>query len=94
MSRHTNFTEQITEETIDFEIETERQKAISKHGLFNSAHEGWAVMAEELEEFWESVRADDPDPVELLQLAACAKTMALQICAKHRGSIHREGRDH
>lgn len=41
---------------------------------YNSWHEAYAVMLEELEEFWESIRKDalNPDKMELVQVAATA----------------------
>lgn len=32
------------------------QEAIEKHGYFNSAHETYAVIAEELDEYWDLVK--------------------------------------
>lgn len=43
-----------------------------KHGKLQSAHEVYAVLKGELEEFWDTVKAHDPDPRELLQIAAVA----------------------
>lgn len=34
----------------------ELESSIEKHGHFNSAHEAYAVLLEEVEEFWEEVR--------------------------------------
>jgi len=43
-----------------------------KRGDFHNKHETYAVLLEEVEEFWESVKKDRPDFVELLQVAAVA----------------------
>jgi len=38
------------------EVQTELQAAVDQHGHFRSAHEGWAVILEELDELWDIVR--------------------------------------
>jgi hypothetical protein len=40
------------------ETESELIRAIQKHPTFNSPHEGWAVIKEELDELWEHCRAN------------------------------------
>lgn len=56
--------------------------AVELHGEFNSAHEGYAVILEELDELWEHVRLKraDRDPVamrvECVQIAAAALKFA------------------
>lgn len=67
-------------ETLVEELKVEILKA-SRHGAFHSAHELASVLREEYEEFWESVKADDPDPVELLQVAAVAIRGIHDLCA-------------
>lgn len=42
------------------EIGLQYQKAVTKHKPFNSAHEGWAVIYEEVDELWDEVRAWQP----------------------------------
>lgn len=40
-------------------VRTEVERAIQKHkGKFNSPHEGHSVIAEELDELWDEVKAD------------------------------------
>lgn len=59
-------------------IQEEAEHATKQFGSFNSAHEAYAVMWEEVEEFWEWVRCKraerDPKKMarELVQIAACA----------------------
>lgn len=60
-----------------------------KHGKLQSAHEVYAVIRGELEEFWESVRAHDPDPQELLQIAAVARRGILDLTEAARNGIIR-----
>lgn len=38
------------------EVLKELDRAEKKFGPFNSAHEGWAVLMEEVDELWEAVR--------------------------------------
>ena len=63
--RHTNFCLQISKETADNDINLEMFKGKKKFGKFTSMHEAYAVIKEELDEFWESVKGNDPDPKEL-----------------------------
>jgi len=37
-------------------IEKEYKEAIKKYSSFNSAHEGYAVIKEELDELWEEIK--------------------------------------
>lgn len=54
----------------------ECEKAMSRFQAFNSGHEGWAVIKEELDELWERVRAnqgyDDLARQEAVQIGAMA----------------------
>lgn len=40
----------------NLEIDAEMMEGLNKFGKFNSNHELYAVIKEELEEFWESVK--------------------------------------
>ena len=51
-------------------INEEAYHGYVKHGIFNSYHEIYAILKEELDEFWQSVKENDPDPGELVQIAA------------------------
>src|SRR5437899_667765 len=59
-------------------IDQELDKATSRFDRFNSPHEGWAVIREELDELWEHVRGNtgrgEGAMVEAVQIA----TMALR----------------
>lgn len=64
------------------EIGDEVARAESLHAPINSAHEGYSVILEELDEFWEQVRmkraARDPEKMrrELIETAAmCVRTI-------------------
>jgi len=53
-------------------IREEYRRGVEKFGEYNSMHEAYAVIKEELDEFWEGVKKDDPDPMELIQVCATA----------------------
>lgn len=61
----------IHEDTIKM-LNKELEFAVKKFGKFNSTHELYAVLAEELEEFWDSVKKNEPSSYELIQLAIVA----------------------
>jgi hypothetical protein len=60
--------------------------ASAKFGAFNSAHEGFAVLKEEVDELWEEVRAKqggrNPDALrkEAIQVAAMACRFVVDVC--------------
>ena len=61
-------------------VKNELERARGKHpGTQHSLHEGYAVILEEVDEFWDIVKSQRPDPVdaieELVQIAAmCQRT--------------------
>lgn len=61
-------------ERVCSDVNDEVLRAMDKHGGMNSSHEAFAVILEELEEFWEEVKKKEPDPLrmaeELTQTAA------------------------
>lgn len=62
-------------------IREEWERARQKFPRFNSPHEGYAVIKEELEELWDAVKADDyPQGYkEALQIAAMAFSYLMEI---------------
>lgn len=68
------------------DVRAEVTRAMAKFPPFNSAHEGWAVLYEEVDELWEDVRAKQGDRrledmrAEAIQVAAMAVRFALDIC--------------
>jgi hypothetical protein len=60
--------------TVLASVGVELQRATAKFGPFNSAHEGYAVIAEELDELWGDVKANRLDAAlrEAVQVAAMA----------------------
>jgi hypothetical protein len=66
------------------DVRTEYAHVIREHGEhYHSAHEGWAVMFEEVDELWGEVRKKrknrDPKNMrrECIQIACCALKFAL-----------------
>lgn len=70
------------------EIEIECKNAMFNWPEFHSAHEGFAVLAEEVDELWEIVRQKPKDrtlakmKTECIQIAAMALRFATEICDK------------
>ncbi len=66
------------------EVIQEIIKATAVHGKFQSAHEGWAVIYEELDELWDEVRAKKHDRKkmrkECIQVAAMAFRFMMDLC--------------
>jgi len=60
-------------------IVEEIDRARQKHPPFHSNHEAYAVIKEEFEEWWDSVKADEPDPKELLSVAAMAVLALMEL---------------
>ncbi len=52
----------------------EAMRAIEKHGgkVFNSSHEAYAVLLEEVDELWDAIKGND---------LAHARVEAIQVCA-------------
>jgi len=66
-------------EKIDTIVNDEVKFAIQKFGHFHSLHEGYAVLLEEVEEFWDSIKANNPDPKEIVQVCAMAKVILIDL---------------
>ena len=56
--------------TIYQKIEAEIERARQQFPAFHSQHEAYAVILEELDEFWECVKHDRDGTRELIQVAA------------------------
>lgn len=56
------------------EVDAEIDRATAKHGAFYSAHHGYAVILEELDEAWDEIKANNSTKTreEMVQVAACA----------------------
>lgn len=66
-------------------VEKELGKAREKHGKQINVHEGYAILLEEVDEFWEHVRAKPEKRNyeelldELVQIASCAQKTAEDV---------------
>jgi hypothetical protein len=75
-----------------FEAATETLLAMERFPKFNSAHEGYAVLAEEVDELWEHVKVKqkfrDVEGMrkECIQIAAMALRFAHECCDLDGGS--------
>ena len=62
----------------------ELARARRKHGPMHSHHEAWGVLQEELDEVWDEVKRQQPDPqriiAELVQVAAMCARWAEDVC--------------
>ena len=54
------------------EVIREITRVRKKHKPYHNHHEAYAVLLEEVQEYWDSVKADRPNPCELVQVAAVA----------------------
>ena len=64
------------------EIKREFDFATSKFGSFNNAHEGYAVLLEEVDELWENIKLKQTDPYRtpsIVQEAIHVATMAIRL---------------
>lgn len=76
---------------LEAEIEKELSGAMNNWPPFNSAHEGFAVLKEEVDELWEHVKTNQRKrdiPAmrkEAIQVAAMAMRFALDVCDELNG---------
>jgi len=66
-------------EPVFAEIYQEIAKTRKLHPPFHSQHEAYAVILEELDEFWDCVRHDKNGRMELVQVAAMAVSAILEL---------------
>lgn len=77
--------------TLAFECTTEAMLAMQNWPKFNSAHEAFSVLAEEVDELWDHVKTNqkrrDIEAMrkECVQVAAMAMRFALEICNEQDG---------
>ena len=73
------------------EAAEELVKARRKFAGFNSAHEGYAVLLEEVDELWDHVKTNQTKRnakemrKECIQIAAMAMRFAIEICDEQEG---------
>lgn len=86
-------------ESVLNEVYDELSKARSKFAPFNSAHEGYAVILEELDELWHEVKHGCSLPgrgvmrAEAIQVAAMAVRFVQDVCDRSATSGAAEGTD-
>jgi archaellum component FlaC len=68
-------------------ITEEYERASKKFPRFNSAHEGYAVLKEEIDELWDEIKKDQR-PFEMreeaVQVAAMAIRFIIDVCRCNR----------
>ena len=68
------------------EVSEELDAALRKHAKLNSAHEGYAVILEELDELWDEIKVRQskrrPKKMkrEAIQVAAMAMRFVMEVC--------------
>ena len=67
-------------------IVIECKRAREKHGHFHSTHEAFGVILEELDEWWDSVKVDQPDDAELISVAAMAVLAIVELKGQNKVS--------
>lgn len=78
-------------DAVIYDMRAELTDASAKWPPFNSAHEAFAVLAEEVDELWDHVKVNQKHrdlPAmrkEALQVAAMALRFALDVCDETRG---------
>lgn len=69
-----------------FLVRCELETAMERYPAMASAHEGWAVILEEMDELWDEVKKSpknrDPEAMkaEAIQLAAMAMRFLIDVC--------------
>jgi hypothetical protein len=68
------------------DVTAELIRSTEMHGPFNSAHEGYSVILEELDELWEEIKKHKRDPGrirrEATQVAAMGARFLIDVCGK------------
>lgn len=79
--------------TIIADVGGEVDSAVEKFPPFHSAHEGFSVLHEEVDELWDEVKAKqgarsvDAMRKEAIQVAAMAIRFVYDICDSNRGQV-------
>ena len=64
------------------QIVAEYRRAADKFPAFNSFHEGYAVLLEEVDELWDEVRKKEPTTDTIRKEAVQVAAMAIRIIAE------------
>ena len=82
----TQLKKELAEGALAAEVLEELGRAPAKFPSFNSAHEGYAVLLEEIDELWEEIKQKEKDhPAireEAIQVAAMAIRFIRDVCDK------------
>lgn len=86
---------------VSVEVLEELAKARKRFPPMQSAHEGWAILKEEVDELWEEVRGNKRDMStylaacrkEAVQCAAMALAFIIEICDEGRAQLPRAWED-
>lgn len=72
------------------QIIEEYNRAINKYQPFNSAHEGFAILLEELEELWDAIKLKQSNPhrnkemhTEAIQVGAMTLRFLIDCCGDY-----------
>lgn len=75
-------------------VTEEFERATARHGVFNSCHEGFAVLKEEVDELWDEVKANNGSThrgaTEAVQAAAMAIRYLVDMCPESTAVEHDE----
>ena len=80
-------------EKLDLALEFVREeylKALKKFGSFHNAHEGYAVLLEEVDELWENVKLNQSHikrDLKIMQEAIQVAAMAIRIIVECSGDL-------
>lgn len=72
-------------------VKDELDRAVGEHLSMHSAHEGWAVIREEVDELWEEVKKDGVShraTSEAVQIAAMAVRYLIDLCDEETAVAH------
>ena len=61
------------------EVKEEMNRGVQMYGDFNSYHEGYAVIKEELDELWEEIKKRNPSKYNLKEEAIQLTAMGLKF---------------
>ncbi len=78
-------------------VATALEYARRKHPPIHSLHEGYAIIKEELDEFWDEVKRQEPSPTavvsELLHIAAMCQRVAEDVVVRIPAPVTRKTRE-
>jgi len=73
-------------------VKDELDRATKEYGPFNSCHEGYAILLEEVEELWEEIKAGNGEShraaSEATQIAAMAIRYLIDACDETHAKEH------